>query len=163
VREGGGRRTHEAELLELLGVERAGEALDEDAGETDDRVERGAQLVAHCGEKLGLEAVELAQAGVGGSALGEELLELAALMAQAVLGAAPCGDVLDDAADLHDGTGFAVGLAGGSDPERDVRGGDEWQLEIETGAVRAEAAQGRGDLGQYLRFVEGGEGLTVGI
>ena len=51
-------------VLLLLGAQRPGEAVFHDLGETDDRVERRAQLVAHVGEELALHAVGPLQLGV---------------------------------------------------------------------------------------------------
>ena len=49
--------THHAELFRLLGGQGAGEPLEDDPCEADDRVERSAKLVRHRGEEGGLDAV----------------------------------------------------------------------------------------------------------
>src|SRR5262249_29178845 len=75
------------QLLVLLVVERASQPLQDDAGEADDGVEGGAQLVAHGGQEGGLDAV----GGLG-------LLPPLALG----LGPAALGHVAADAKDLDD-------------------------------------------------------------
>src|SRR4051794_21008125 len=59
------RAMHHSELLLLLLVKRPSESLAQDASKAQDRVERGAQLVAHGGEELALEAVEFQKTDVG--------------------------------------------------------------------------------------------------
>ncbi len=65
----------DAEVLALLGGERAAQPLQHHLGVADDAGERGAQLVAHGGEEVRLEPVELLQLGVA-------LLELPVLLLQ---------------------------------------------------------------------------------
>ena len=87
--------------------------LVEHLGEADDRVERGAQLVAHAGQELALEAVALEEPDVGLGELAD--LEVEALVHRAKLGLA----ALDLVEHRVEGLGELLELVAGLDLRAD--------------------------------------------
>ncbi len=104
-----------AQELGVLGVDLGLQAVQQDLGEADDRVERRAQLVAHVGQEAALEPVGLADAhvglGQGAGALvevvgqGGQLLELEALLGAQQLDLAALVPQHHDAAHEEEGRG----------------------------------------------------------
>ncbi len=87
-----GAGLHGAQLLILIGSQRAGQLHQQGAGEADDGVQGGAQLMAHAGQKAVFGQVGLCQ--------------LLVLFLQCPIGALALGDVPDGAADQKAFLGF---------------------------------------------------------
>ncbi len=146
-----------ADIVALLGRHLS---LQRQVREADDRVHRRAQLVTHVGKEPALRLRGLAQVPVClfqfARALGNQLLEVIAMLLELQLGLSALRDVLERAANSDDGAGrIADGHTHRPDPHASPARRDDLKLLVVRHAVGHCGREHLGDPVTILRGVEG--------